>query len=257
MPVKGWVMRQAGWIIAMLFGTLAAASAAGEEIHVFAAGASQSVIEAATEHFGRASGHHLNVEVDTVGALRDRVLAGARPDVVILSRVAVDRLAAAGLIGGQRVHIGDIPFGLAVARGTPLPDISTREALRRTLLSTQSIAYGSPERGATAGTHFQRILTELGVLEEVRPRLMVVPFGGDAVRAVAEGRAALAVSQASEIVAVPGVTMLGALPPEFWLATPYEAASLGAEAPPGVRALLDFLNGPEGSALFRSAGFVK
>lgn len=255
--MTSWHWRDA-LVLAALAITAVAPAAHGDEVHVFAAGAAQSVIEAAREPFARASGHQLRAEVDTVGALRDRVLAGARPDIVILSRVAMDRLAEArALSSSQRLRVGEIRFGFALPANAPVPDVSTPEALRAFLQSMPSIAYGSPERGATAGTHFQRILTELGLLDELGPRLIVVSFGADAVTAVAQGRAALGVSQASEIVPVAGVQLVTALPARFRLSTPYEAAALAGEPSPAARAFLQYLAGPEGVALFRRAGFVE
>ena len=86
------------------------------------------------------------------------------------------------------------------AQGAPVPDISSAEALRRSLLAAGSVAHADPARGATAGTHFARVLERLGIAAEMAPRVTVLPFGGDVIKAVAEGRFEIGVSQSSEIL---------------------------------------------------------
>jgi molybdate transport system substrate-binding protein len=74
---------------------------------------------------------------------------------------------------------------------------------------------------------------------------------------VAEGRAALALTQVSEIIAVPGAALVGPLPEAAQLVTPYlGAVTTRAADPASAAAFLAFLAGPEGQARFRAAGFA-
>jgi molybdate transport system substrate-binding protein len=90
------------------------------------------------------------------------------------------------------------------------------------------------------------LLERLGIAEAVAARRQPFPRGLAAAQAVAEGRAALVMTQTSEIVVVPGVTLFGPLPESLQPVTPCVAAvplraALAAEA---------------GKARFRAAGFA-
>ena len=100
-------------------------------------------------------------------------------------------------------------------KGAQVPDVASPDALKQALLSASSIAHADPARGATAGAHFARVLEQLGIAEQVKARVTVLPFGGDVIAEVARGRFEIGVSQSSEIVAHPGVTLAGRLPAPY------------------------------------------
>jgi molybdate transport system substrate-binding protein len=230
-----------------------------DDVRVLAAGAAKFALERIAPQFERAHGHRLLATFDTVGAQRDRVLAaqpGAVADVVILSDEALRRLAAASrLADAAPVRIGVVAVSLAVKEGSAVPDLSTPGALRQALLAAKSIAYADPARGATAGTHFAKVLDALGVRESLAPRTTVLPFGVEVIEAVRAGRFELGVSQSSEIVQHEGVRLAGALPPPYALATGYAAAL--ANATPAARELVQFLASPGARDAWRASGFLE
>lgn len=230
-------------------------SADAETVRVLAAGAAQGALGPVGETFARASGHTIDATFDTVGALRTRVLAGEGADVVILSADAIAALEVAGKIdAASAVDLGSVQVALAVRRGSTVPDISSVETLKRTLLAARSLAHADPVRGATAGTHFAKVLEQLGIAQEVRPRVSVLPFGGDVVAGVADGRFEIGVSQSSEIVAHPAVALVGGLPEPFAHRTRYLAAKLQGKGA-AADLLLETLRGPQGRAALAAAGF--
>ena len=228
-------------------------AAAGAELQVFVSGATKSAFERLIGDYEGTSGDRLVPTYDTVGALRDRVTGGARPDLVLLSSAAIDALQKAGLTTppGRRV-LGVVNAGLAVRKGAALPDISTVDALKRTLLAARSIAYADPARGATSGAHFAKTVDALGLRETLAGRITVLSFGVDVINDVAAGRFELGASQSSEIVPHPGVQYAGALPAPYALATIYEAAVIG-DSPRGA-ALLRFLGGPQARRSIEASG---
>jgi molybdate transport system substrate-binding protein len=247
--------------LAIVLGTLCVfallpAGARADTVHVLAAGAVQGGLRQIESAFKATTGHTIDGSYDTVGALRDRVLAGDRADVVFLSEAGMAALHKAGkLANDPPVIVGSISVALAVRRGTPLPEaITTPDALKRVLLAARSIAHADPARGATAGVHFARVLEQLGIAEEVKPRLTVLSFGGDVIKGVAAGRFEIGASQSSEIKTHPGVTLLGSLPPPYALKTVYMAAKV-AGAGTGADALLAFLGSPGAKAAFAGLGF--
>lgn len=226
-----------------------------DPVVVWAAGAAREAVLRLVPHAAQATGDEWLPAFDTVGALRDRVLAGERPDAVILSAAAIDALVLRGIVAAGTVRpVGDVVVGLAVRRGDAIPDLSNPDRLRAALLAAPSIAYADPARGATAGTHFASVVDKLGLRETLAARMTVLPFGVEVVEAVARGRFAIGVSQSSEIVQHPGVSYAGALPAPHGLATGYAVAALAGSAA-GARAAAT-LTGAVGREAFRESGFV-
>ena len=250
-----------------------AASARADEVRVFAAGAAKQAVQSLAPAFEAATGHRIVAHYDTVGALRDRVLAGqpgATTDVVILSDAALTALRGAGQLLGPgsannpptslpssrpgNVALGKVVVALAVPASAGAPDIGTEAALRQALIAAPSIAYADPARGATAGTHFAKVVQALGLTEAINSKTTVLPFGVDVIAAVAEGRFALGVSQSSEIMQHHGIRFAGGLPAPHALATGYGAA-LASSSAAGAQ-WLAFVAGPQGTAAFAASGFV-
>lgn len=239
--------------VAVLAGLLLALPLHAAEVRLLVAGAAKAAVEKTTPTLERATGDTLRPSFDTVGALRDRVLAGERPDLVILSATAVEALADKGLVTA-RLPLGTVVAGLAVRKGAPVPSIATVEDLRRVLLAAPSIAHADGARGATSGAHFAKVIDALGLREQLRDRIVVLPFGVDVIHGVAEGKYALGVSQSSEILPIDGVSFVGGLPPPYALTTSYVAAVIDDSARGA--ALLRALQAPAVHAGLQAAGFV-
>jgi molybdate transport system substrate-binding protein len=228
--------------------------AQAEDIQVFAAGASKVAIELAAPAFKRLTGDTLVISSDTVGALRERISQGERPDLTVLSKVAIDTLVTQGRVQAtQTLPVGVVIAGLAVKRGAPVPDISTVEALKKTLLQAKSLAHADGARGATSGVHFAKMIDQLGLREALQAKLTVLPFGVEVIEGVAVGQFELGASQSSEIVPHASVTYVGDLPAPFALRTPYVAGVVNDSAK-GAR-LLKFLASPAGQGAFTASGF--
>ena len=224
------------------------------DIAVLAAGAAKELIVRIDTPFTQATGHRIKATFDTVGALRERIERGERPDVVILSSAAITQLTKLGLIDTATIrNVGDVQVGLAVSANSMAPDISTPEALRKALLAAKSIAYADPARGATAGAHFATVLGALGFTEQVSGKVTVLPFGVEVIEAVAAGKFEIGVSQSSEIVQHKGVRYIGALPVPHQLATRYQVAAL-KDRPNGA-ALAEFIVSERGRQASRESGF--
>lgn len=235
---------------------LTGAQAQAEEIKVFAAGASKVAIELAAPAFTRLTGDTLVISSDTVGALRDRISKGERPDLTVLSQVAIDTLVTQGHVqAGQTLPVGVVSAGLAVKRGAPVPDISTVEALKKTLLQAKTVAQADGTRGATSGAHFTKMIDQMGLRDALQAKLVVLPFGVEVIEGVAAGKFELGASQSSEIVPHEAVTYVGDLPAPFALRTPYAVGVVNNSAKGA--SLLKFLATPAGLGVFAASGFGK
>ena len=233
---------------------LASSHAVAADVTVLAAGAAKELVARIENAFTEVTGHRIKATFDTVGAQRERVEKGERPDAVILSSAAITQLGKLGLIDAASIRdVGDVQVGLAVRAGETAPDIRTPEALRIALLDAKSIGYADPARGATAGAHFAKVLSALGIQDRVASKVSMLPFGVEVIEAVAEGKFDIGVSQSSEIVQHKGVRYVGALPMPHQLTTLYQIAAL-KDRPLGV-SLADFMVTERGKQASRESGF--
>ena len=225
------------------------------EIKVLSAGAVRSVVSGLAEAFGRETGHAVMLTFGTVGALRQKLAAGEPADVLILTDVAIDDLARQGAVAtGTRTDIARTGMGVAVREGAPVPDISTPEAFRQTLLSAKSLTYVDPAQGATSGVHFAGVLQRLGIAEAVKGKTRLVA-GGYPAELVAKGEAELVAHQISEIIPVKGVTLVGPLPKDLQKITTYSAGLAARSAvADAARAFVAFLSQPSFKTRFAEAG---
>jgi molybdate transport system substrate-binding protein len=231
----------------------AASLAHAADLHVLAAGAFAQVVEAVQPVFQRATGNHLRVEVDTAGGLRDRVAKGEAFDVVVSTPASMQGMA--GRLAEASVQpLARVGIGVAVRRGAPLPDVSSVDAFRRTLLQARSVSYVDPASGGTSGVYLDRLFQDWGVAPQIRAKAILV-HGGHAAQQVADGRAELAMQQISELVSVPGVVLVGPLPAQIQKYTIYAGAiSAQSSDPDAARDLLTALRGPVARGMLRTLG---
>ena len=204
----------------------------------------------------------LRVEVagsfGAVGAMIEKFRAGEPCDVVILTRKQVDGLEGEGLVvAGTVADLGAVPTSVAMRSGEAVPDVSGADGLRAALLASEAIHFPDPAK-ATAGIHFASVLERLGIAAQVKDRLSVHPNGMTAMRALAASKGrAIGCTQATEILATPGVSLVAPLPPGFDLVTTYTAAvSARAADVARAREFVESLTGDATRGSRAKAGFV-
>jgi molybdate transport system substrate-binding protein len=139
----------------------------------------------------------------------------------------------------------------------PVPAIGNRALLRASLAAATGVYLPDPER-ATAGIHFIRMLRELGLHDDLAPRLHAYPNGASAMQALAKSRGSglIGCTQVTEINSTPGVTLVGTLPAPFELATPYAVAVCSSAGQPELaQRFVQMLAGPDALGLRHQAGF--
>lgn len=193
-----------------------------------------------------------------VGVLREKLLAGAAADVVIVTDTGILQLAEEGrVLGREAAALGSVATAVAVPNGYPVPPIGSGEALRESLLAADAIYVPDPEK-ATAGIHFAAVLDRLGIAALVRDRLRIFPNGATAMAALARatGERPIGCTQITEILSTPGLVPAGVLPEGYGLETIYAAAPCtGAAEPEAARHVVRLLAGPEAAAARARAGF--
>jgi len=228
------------------------------QLRLLSGGAAHGVVDALAAQFRAETDAEIVGSFGPVGAMKDRLLSGEPADLVILTKALIAELAAAGhVLPGTCADLGRVRTGVAVKEGDPVPDVSGGQALRAALLDAREIYFPDPLR-ATAGIHFAKVLDRLGVRQVLAPRLRAYPSGAAAMRAMsgAAGSSLLGCTQITEIMITPGVTLVGALPAEFELATVYSAAVCATTASADLaRRLLALLTGDLTRSLRARLGF--
>jgi molybdate transport system substrate-binding protein len=235
---------------------LATGAVHADEIRVLSGGAAQSPLQAALPAFEARSGHKVAIAFAPAGEIAKRVAAGEIYDLLILPDENIDAYEKQGkVVPGSRAPLGKVGIGVAVNERASAPDISTPEAFKQALLAAKSIVYIDPARG-TSGKHFAGVLQQLGIAGEVNAKA-TLGSGGYVVAPVGKGEIELGVHQITEILPVPGVKLVGPLPPALQKWTIYTAVAMpGAKSPDAARALVAFLRSPEASAIFAPKGFA-
>lgn len=200
--------------------------------------------------FEKQSGHQVELVLDTAKNSLARIEAGERSDAAVLLGTSIDKLAARGILIDAQ-HFARSIIGMAVLKGAPKPDISTVEAFKRTLLNAKSIAHTVH---GPSGAYFPGLMERLGIAEQIRPKEVTRPGGYIGV-VVTAGEAEMAFQQIVELMAVPGLDVIGPIPPELQFAFDSKVA-LFAESKnqTAARELLAFFAQPEHAATFRQAG---
>jgi molybdate transport system substrate-binding protein len=143
---------------------------------------------------------------------------------------------------------------VVVKEGAPLPDISTVEAFKRTLLAAKSVAYIDPAAGGSSGIYVGKLLERLGIAKEVNAKAKLIQ-GGAVADHVVNGEAEIGVHQISEILHVRGAKLVGPLPAEIQNYTVYSAGvGAGAKEAEAAKALVKFLSGPGAAPIIKSKG---
>ena len=205
-------------VVLALFST----SVFSEEIKVLSGGAARHAVEPLAATF---PGHKVSFDFQTMGRLQQSLAAGQSADLLIVTTEVAERLEKDGRVpAGKSTPLARVGIGVAVHEKAPLPDISTPEAMRRTLLAAKSVVYINPKTG-TSGKYVEEMFAKLGVLENMKSKTTLVNEGY-AVAPVGRGEVELGIHQISEIIPVPGVKLVGELPAQFQRYTVYTAIPL-------------------------------
>ena len=191
------------------------------------------------------------VEIESVGGVdaAKRVKAGEVFDLVILGSDAIDKLIASGHAhAGSRVDLVRSGVAVAVREGSALPDISSEEAVKQAVLGAPSISYST----GPSGLALVKLFEKWGITEQIKSRLIQAPPGVPVGSLVAMGEVALGFQQLSELLNVPGITIVGPLPDAIQITTIFSAALptvLAKDSPraASVQALLDYMVSPQAS----------
>ena len=173
-------------------------------------------------------------------------------DFVVLASDAIEKLASDGRVDPRsRTDLARSAVAVAVAAGATQPDLSSESAIRDAVLRARSIGYSTGPSGA----HLVRLFERWGIADVIAPRIVQASPGLPVGTLVARGDVELGFQQLSELMHLPGIDVIGPLPPEIQAETVFSAAVCKAsKCPAAAEALLSFLTSSEADAAKRRHG---
>lgn len=250
-------MRASNLIAAAVLALLATSPAHAADLVVFSAGAAKSAVQPLVESFEKSSGHKVTVSFGTMGLIQEKLGKGEKADVLVVATEVAEELAKRKVIIESTIKpLAKVGIGVAVnEKATRLPDISTPEAFKKTLLEAKSIVYIDPTKG-TSGKYLATLFDKMGVTAQVNAKARLGE-GGYIVEPVGKGEIELGLHQISEILPVKGVKLVGPLPEAIQKWTVYSAAvTPGSAAPEGARELIAYLTGPAAKPVYAAKGYA-
>jgi molybdate transport system substrate-binding protein len=247
------ILATAAFASALMF--LGAAKSA--EIKVMISGGMTAAYRELVPEFERTTGNKVVTAFGpsmgtTENALPVRLSRGEPADVLIMVGYALEDLAREGkVVAGSQVALVRSPMGIAVRAGTPKPDISSVDTLRHSLLAAKSVAYSDSASGVYVETE---LFSRLGIVDQMKGKGRMIP-AEPVGEVVARGEAEIGFQQISELKPVPGIDIVGPLPPDVQQITVFSAGiASGAREPAAGQALIRFLTSRAAAPVLISSG---
>lgn len=235
----------------------ASAARSAVRLKVLSAGAVKYVAIDFAPRFTRDTGDQVEFTFGTIGGVRKRLENGETADIVMGTAPAIAQMEQSGvLVAGSCTDLGRTLTGLCVRADAPMPDISTPDRFKQTLLKARSIAYTNPQAGGTSGIFLVGLLERLGIAEAVGRKALLCINGDDVVDKVAAGEAEIGSTFLSEIVPMKAVKAVGPLPQPIQNATAYAAGIMtGSSHREAAGRFIAMLTAPAQREAWLSLGF--
>jgi len=235
------------WLLCAFAGSTMAA-----EIKVLSAGAVEPGLRAAADAYAKQSGNEVKIIFNTAPEIRKRVGAGETFDVVIAPPAALDEFA--GKISADRVALGRVGLGVAVRPGAEVPDISSTERLRASVLAADSIVFNR----ASTGIYLENLFKKMSIYDQILPKTTRYPDAGAVMEHVLKGKGKeIGFGPVTEILLHrdKGLKLVGPLPADIQNYTSYSATAMTSAANAELaKAFVRYLGSPESKALLVAAG---
>src|SRR4051794_33702977 len=237
----GLMKARLGWTVLTLT-FLGSAQGWPADLRVMSGGAPQDVLAVLTPEFERETGHKVTYTFAVVTALQQRLARGEKTDVALMPVPVIDNMVQADTLQAEnRATLGVLGISVIVRQGAAKPNISTPDRLRQALLKARSVVHATPT-ATPSGAHLAHVLEQLGIAEQMQSKVIHRPALAGGADLVATGEAELGLYPTSEVVHVPGVAIVGPLPPALQLRIVYGAAiARDSAAPEAAAVFIDFL----------------
>jgi molybdate transport system substrate-binding protein len=239
--------------LAAIAALLAPASVSAADLKVLASNGVKEALNELAPAFERDTGNKLVIAFGLAAALKRQIEAGEAFDLAILTSAGIADLAKQGKVdGASSAAIARSGVGIGIRKGGARPDIGTSEAFKRTMLAAKSISWA---KEGQSGIYFAGLLERIGIAEQMKPKVVPAATGVEVGKLVASGQVELGVILVNELMATPGVEVLGPLPAELQNYTVFHAGvGVGSKDSSAAKALIKFLTTPSAGAVFKAKG---
>jgi molybdate transport system substrate-binding protein len=231
-----------------------ASTAVAADIAVLSAGAIEPGLKAAASAFEKQSGHKINITFNTAPELRKRMDGNPAFDVVIAPPAVINDFAAAAKLAAARANVGRVGMGVTVRDSAPLPDISSADAVKKSVLAAESLVFNR----ASTGLYLEGLLKKMDVYSQIESKTTRYPDGASVLEHVIKGKGnEMGFAAMTEILLYTGkgLKLVGPLPADIQNYTSYTAAPLASGQQQALaQQFVTFLSGPVGKPLFVAAG---
>ena len=237
-----------------LMATSLASAAFAADIAVLSAGAIEPGIKAAASTFEKQTGHSIKITFNTAPELRKRMEGNPAFDVVIAPPAVIADFAASAKLATARANVGRVGMGVAVRDGAPVPDISSADAVRKSVLAAESLVFNR----ASTGLYLEGLLKKMEVYAQIEGKTTRYADGASVLEHVIKGKGTeIGFGAMTEILLYTGkgLKLVGPLPDDIQNYTSYTAAPLASGQQQALaQQFVAFLAGPVGKPLFVAAG---
>lgn len=226
------------------------------EIHLMSGYAPKEALARLGLRFEQQTGVKPVFHYSVLSAIHDKLAAGERPDIIIMSVGLIDGYVKKGVAEREaRATLGIVRTGVAVRTGGKAPDLSSLEAFRNALSDARSIAH-PPAAATPSGAHCAKMMEQLGIADLMAKKTLYRPALEGGLEAIVSGEADFGIYPKSEIVNVAGVSIVGLLPPGVAFDNNYGAGAIVGSAVSGPAAeFVKFLAAPASRQVWTDAGF--
>lgn len=229
------------------------APAQAPAVRVLASNGVQGAVSDIIPQCEHAIGHPLATEFGTTATIKPRIESGEAFDFTVLTSEAIDALIKEGKITpDSRANVARVGIGIGIRAGAPKPNISTPDALKKTLLNAKSITYAS---AGASRPPTDKMLTAMGIADALKSKTLLLSGAEETSAAVRDGKAEILITLISEIVSAKGLELAGPLPKEFQTYVSFAAGvSPNAKNAEAAKAAVKFLTGAQAASAYRAKG---
>lgn len=228
--------------------------ASAVEVKVLSAGALEPGMKAAAAEFQKANGHSVKITFNTAPQIRKRIADGEVHDVVVAPPAVIDEFTKTGKLGQDRAAVGRVGMGVAVRPGAPAPDISSSEALKKSVLDAESLVFNR----ASTGIYLENLLKKMGVYDQVEKKTTRYDDAAAVMEHVLKGKGReIGFAPITEILLhrERGLRLVGPLPADVQNYTSYAAGIMtGAASGAAAQEFVRYLATPAAKKIFAAAG---
>ena len=245
-----------GAVVAALMAGAASITLAQTEVSLLAPNPFRRTLDKVSGGFEPQTGYKLNITLGRGVGTRQQIARGEMFDVSILLPPYPEALASGNIDPKSATVLAKLVLAVGVKKGAARPDVSSAEALKRTLRAARTIAYVDPNIGSD-GAATRDALQKLGVLDEITAKTRIAATASASAELVGKGEAEICIFYRNEMGENANVDVVGTLPAEFAPPTDIVAfISTHARDAKAAKALVDYLASPQSEAVYEKDGLV-